>query len=114
MDAIRALNIRLDRVTVENLDWQKCLSTWDRPSTFFFLDPPYTHCSATLYSPWTIADIHRLRETLAKLRGTWMVTLNDHPDIRAIFQGCQIQAISRAKGITSKGTVYKEIIITPA
>jgi DNA adenine methylase len=113
MDAIRQLNVRLDRVTVENLEWDRCLSIWDRPSTFFFLDPPYTHCSSTLYSPWTIADIHRLRERLASLRGKWMVTLNDHPEIRAIFQECSIKSVTRPKGIGAKGATYKEIIITP-
>jgi hypothetical protein len=67
-----------------------------------------------LYSPWTIADIHRLRERLASLRATWLLTLNDHPDIRAIFHGCAIKSITRTKGIGARGADYKEIIITPA
>lgn len=113
MDAIRALNVRLDRTVIENLDWERCLSVWDRPSTFFFLDPPYTHCATTLYSPWKLSDVHRLRERLRDLRGSWMVTLNDHPDIRAIFSGCEVNSVSRPKGIGGKGADYREIIITP-
>ena len=113
MDAIRQLNIRLDRVTVENLDWEKCLSVWDRPSSFFFLDPPYTACSSTLYSPWKHSDILRLREKLATLKGKWLLTLNDHPEIRETFQEYKITAISRAKGIGGRGKSYGELIILP-
>jgi DNA adenine methylase len=114
LDAIRQLSVRLDRTTIENLDWERCITFYDRPTTFFFLDPPYTHCSSTLYSPWTIADVHRLRERLGSLKGKWMVTLNDHSEIRPIFHGCNILSGTRPKGIGAKGADYKEIIITPS
>lgn len=106
MEAIRQLNVRLDRVTIEHIDWEKCLRIWDRTETFFFLDPPYTACTSTLYSPWSIADVLRLKDR-------WMVTLNDHPDVRRVFAGCKIKAISRPKGIGGGGKAYGEVIITP-
>jgi DNA adenine methylase len=117
LEAIRALNLRLDRTCIENLDWQRCLELYDRPSTFFFIDSPYTDCDAGMYATWTASDIQKLRDAVWKLRGRWLVTLNDTPTIRAIFDGCQFKAISRARGIrNAAGTpqaTYREVIISP-
>jgi DNA adenine methylase len=49
METIRQLNLRLDSATIEHLDWERCMDLYDRPSTFFFLDPPYTDCAKTNY-----------------------------------------------------------------
>jgi hypothetical protein len=45
-----------------------------------------------------------------------MITLNDTATIRAIFDGCQIRAVSRQRGIQNvagEAGVYRELIITP-
>jgi DNA adenine methylase len=52
------------------------------------------------------------RERLARLKGRWLVTLNDAPEIRRAFAGCEIRSIERAKGIGGE-RVYKELVITP-
>ncbi len=114
---IRALSVRLDRVTIEHLDWQRCLELYDRPTTFFFLDPPYTECEVRMYGAWTNADVQILRDRLDQVRGKWLLTLNDTPAIRGIFDGCQVQAFSRPRGISNKagGTApaFKELLIQP-
>lgn len=116
LEAIRALNVRLDRVTIEHLDWQRCLALYDRPTTFFFLDPPYTECDAGMYASWTDTDVRGLREQLGRLRGKWLLTLNDTPSIRAIFAGCELRSVERARGINNRqgGRRYRELVITPA
>ncbi len=116
LEAIRALNVRLDRVTIEHLDWQRCLALYDRPTTFFFLDPPYTECQASMYASWTDTDVRGLRGQLDRLRGKWLLTLNDTPSIRAIFAGCELRAVERARGIDNRHGArrYRELIITPA
>jgi DNA adenine methylase len=116
MEVIRALNLRLDRVCIEHLSWEKCLTLYDRPSTFFFLDPPYTGCGATTYKAWTDTDVRILRNKIDKLRGKWLVTLNDNAANRKIFSGCKIRSVDRAMGINNQGDTakrYKELIITP-
>lgn len=113
MESIRLLNIRLDRVTIENLDWERCLTLYDRPETLFFCDPPYTSCQAGTYSAWKISDVLRFRQVLDRLRGRWIVTLNDNPEIRQIFADCSILSVARAKGISQvKEKIYREIIIS--
>lgn len=118
METIRALNVRLDRTCIEQLSWEKCLELYDRPTTFFFLDPPYTECGTTMYQGWTNTDVQILHDRLAKLRGKWLVTLNDTPAVRAIFAGCELTPITRSLGINGKGggkrPPYKELIIRPA
>jgi DNA adenine methylase len=116
MDAIRELSVRLDRALIEELDWLDCVKRYDRPSTFFFFDPPYTGCSDTAYAAWKLADVMRLREVLRSLKGRWLVTLNDAPDVRGVFADCTLQSVSRPLGISGragKGRKYQELIIQP-
>ena len=99
----------------EHVDWKRCIELYDRPTTFFFLDPPYTECKVKMYSGWTNADVQELRERLRAIRGKWLVTINDTPATRAIFQDCEILPIERAKGINARAVdpIYRELIITP-
>jgi len=116
MEAIRALSHRLDRVCIEHLDWQHCLRLYDRPGTFFFVDPPYTGCKADQYEAWTNTDVQILRDRLFALKGKWLLTLNDTRAIRGIFSGCEFTPISRARGINNKSgpaVIYRELIIRP-
>jgi DNA adenine methylase len=40
-EELSAAHLRLARVQVEHLPWDKCLSKYDRPHTLFYMDPPY-------------------------------------------------------------------------
>jgi DNA adenine methylase len=107
---------RFDRVSVENLDWRRCLDLYDKPSTFFFLDPPYCGGSQGAYASWKESDFEDLRDKLISLRGRWLLTLNDSPALRAIFSSCVIRPVDRAKGIAAANKNvdrYHELIITP-
>lgn len=115
MELIRALSVRLDAVQIEHLDWTHCLSLYDRSATFFFIDPPYTECKPSMYEGWTDTDVQVLRAAISRLRGKWLVTLNDTVAIRSIFAGCLIKPVSRSRGINNRHgpRIYNELIITP-
>jgi len=116
MEIIRQLNLRLDRVTIEHLDWTRCLELYDRPTTFFFIDPPYTECGKTAYEGWQDSDVMNLKTRLDRIRGRWLVTLNDTASIRAIFHDCKVKSVTRVLGINNKkggATAYKELVIAP-
>jgi len=108
---------RLDRVTVENLDWERCMALYDCPGALHFCDPPYTSVKQLdAYHPWTRADAHRLRDRLATLKGKWIVTLDDCPGNRDLFSGCGIIPVSTRANMTAKSDSsrrFKEMIITP-
>ena len=69
---------RLDGVTVEGFNWNDFIRRCDRPSTLFYLDPPYwgheTDYGAGLFDR---ADFARLATQLQALRGRFLLRLND-------------------------------------
>ena len=114
---LSAFHNRLDRVTVECLDWEKCVRLYDCVDSLHFIDPPYTTMdSIGTYRSWTSEDVNRLRSLLSELKGRWIVTLNDDPANRAAFSGCQFIPVSTHCSLRSKdksGRRFSEIIITP-
>jgi DNA adenine methylase len=76
---------RLQRVTIENLDACACITRYDRPETFFYIDPPYYHVAQDYAVQFSDADFVRLRETLRKVNGRFLLSLNDVPDVRKTF-----------------------------
>ena len=113
---ITSLHTRLDRVTVENLTWQRCLSLYDSPQALFFLDPPYTAGEVRAYAPWTDAQVSELAGVLRSISGSWICTLNDCASNRAAFTGCHIVYVSTSANMSnarSPGRRFGEIIIRP-
>ena len=78
---------RIARVVIENLDWRACLARYDRPSTIFFLDPPYYGTAGYGGPAWKLEEYEALSHALRKLRGKALLTINDHSDIRRVFAG---------------------------
>lgn len=83
---IALLSRRLDRVTIECLDWQRCIKLYDSPATLFFIDPPYTAGQTYLYSVWSHDDLTALHQVLLNLKGNWILTINDSPSNRDLFK----------------------------
>jgi len=115
-DNITAVSERLDRVNVENLDWRDAFARYDAGSTFFFVDPPYIRASDTNYAAWPPGEMLNLRSALEKLKGTWLLTVDDSPECREIFAGLPTRSVARANGIENrpgrrKNPIYRELII---
>ncbi|GAP66251.1 hypothetical protein MBSD_n1555 [Mizugakiibacter sediminis] len=83
---LSAVHLRLAHVTIEHLDWRECIERYDRPETFFFLDPPYWKL-AGYGVPFGWDQYEALAVAMRRLKGKALLTLNDHPDIRALFAG---------------------------
>lgn len=77
---------RLQRVTIENLDACKCIEKYDRKETFFYIDPPYYHVSQDYFRPFEDSDFQHLATTIASIKGRFILSLNDHEDIRKMFK----------------------------
>jgi DNA adenine methylase len=43
-EELSAAHLRLARVYIENVSYQKILERFDKPHTFFYIDPPYYGC----------------------------------------------------------------------
>lgn len=111
---VSSFHVRMDRVTVENMTWQRCLDLYDSDQTLMFLDPPYTAGEVRAYAPWAQAQVDELAAALRKVKGEWVCTLNDSSDNRAAFAGCKIMAVSTSANMSnarSPGRRFGEIII---
>ncbi|KIA82004.1 restriction endonuclease subunit M [Chromobacterium piscinae] len=83
---LSAAHLRLSGVTVENLDWSRCIERYDREHTFFYLDPPYWQTEG--YGvPFPFEEYEKMAEMMRNVRGRVMVSINDHPEIRRAFAG---------------------------
>ncbi len=114
--SLAPLSARLDRVSIERLDWQRCMSLYDSPETLFYLDPPYTAGKCDQYNLFTMEDIHAIAVTLSKLKGKWLLSINDTPEIRSLFEPFQTQEIETTasmRNARSPGSTFKELLIHP-
>lgn len=109
---LSAAHLRLARVTIEHLPWQACIERYDRPHTLFFADPPYWQTEG--YGvPFGWEQYEALAGTMRALKGRLILTINDHPDIRALFDGFpqQVVAINYTVGGGAKKKPARELII---
>lgn len=81
---LSAAHLRLHQVVVENLTWQACVAKYDAPHTLFFLDPPYWQTEG-YGSEFGWDEYEQLASVMASLKGRAIMTINDHPEIRRLF-----------------------------
>lgn len=109
---IEAAHKRLERVQIECLPYDKILAHYDRPTTLFYLDPPYWGRKLYRYN-FSEADFTGLEENLRKLKGKFVLSLNDLLPVRALFRRFRIRPVELAYTSQKKaGRTYKEVLIT--
>jgi len=114
---IGAAHQRLNGVVVENLSYERCLKNYDSRDTFFFIDPPYQNAANSAYQGWNEKQLGAFRREVGRLKGKWIVTLNDSPFTRDLFAGCNLHPIVSENRAVNRRThgdqKFGEIIITP-
>ncbi|WP_322104045.1 DNA adenine methylase [Paraburkholderia sp. J41] len=89
-EALSAAHLRLSGAYIEKLDWQICMSRYDRPHTLFFLDPPYWETEG--YGvPFGIEQYELMAAVMTEIKGRAILTVNDHPAMRQIFSGLDFE-----------------------
>jgi DNA adenine methylase len=102
---------RLANVQIESLPYDQVLARYDRPSTVFYLDPPYFGVSLYRYN-LSKEDFVLLAERLRGLRGKFILSLNDRPEVRQIFGEFICEPISLSYSVQrTPGKRYGELII---
>ena len=101
---------RLQRVQIESLPYEQVLQKYDRPTTLFYVDPPYF--GRRLYRHNLGAeDFVILAEHLRKLRGNFVLSLNDLPEVRSIFADFRIQSTDLIYTAKTNPTSHRELLI---
>jgi len=112
---LEALHERLAPVTIERLRWQDFLSRYDRPGTFFYLDPPYFNCERDYGAGmFDQAEFEEMAERLAGMKGRFLLSLNDHPTVRNLFARFDIEEVETTYTISEKagGQPARELLIS--
>jgi DNA adenine methylase len=111
-ETIEATHKRLARVQIENLPYEKILRRFDRPQTLFYLDPPYYARSLYRYN-LSHDDFVKMAGLLSEVRGKFVLSLNDVPQVREIFRRFKAKGIElpyTAQKIAGKR--FQEVLIT--
>ncbi|WP_336981566.1 DNA adenine methylase [Altererythrobacter fulvus] len=110
---LQELGERMAGVTIECLDWQAFVRRWDRPNTLFFLDPPYfgfeNKYGAGLFDR---SQFEVMAQILAGIRGRFILSLNDHPEIRRIFAAFDLEEVGTTYTTGPKAKAARELIIS--
>jgi len=106
---------RLIHVVIECKDFRDLIPRYDRPHSFFFLDPPYWNIPGYKYD-FAEQDFLDLVEILRKLKGKFLMTINDTPEIREIFKGFVIEETtlkySCCSSAKSRAKIRSELLIS--
>lgn len=113
-EELSEVHLRLSRVYIENKPYQKLIERYDKPHTFFYLDPPY-HGYEDYYGDGIFSsdDFMVLRDLLASVQGKFIMSINNTPQIREIFGQFNIETVATtytAAG-ANKRVAVRELLI---
>jgi DNA adenine methylase len=113
-EELSAVHLRLSRVYVENRPFDAIISRFDKPDTFFYCDPPY-YGFEDYYGKGIFSreDFQKLRDLLSSIKGKFILSINDTPEIRKLYKGFKIDVVETSymsAGADKKKSV-KELLI---
>lgn len=114
---IRQARERLLNTIIENRDFEKLILSYDRPTTVFYCDPPYyglTGYGSQGSGVFSVDDHIRLRDILTQIQGRYLLSINDHPDIRELYRGFNIEEVGVRYSVSrnNKSTLKRELLIS--
>lgn len=114
-EELSAVHYRLSRVYIENRSYAQVFTRFDKPDTFFYVDPPYYGCEdyygAGIFDR---SDFIKLQDILASISGKFILSINDVPEIRKIFGKFYIEEVETtysAAGADKKKKVTELLIM---
>ena len=109
---LSAAHLRLASTFIEHLPWHECMARYDRPHSFFYLDPPYWQTEGYGVD-FTFAEYERMASVMRSLQGKAILSINDHADIRRVFDGFQLEQleIDYTVGGGQKAATRGELIV---
>lgn len=114
---IEAVHERLAGVVIERLPWSDFLARYDRDETLFYLDPPYYGSEGTYGRDlFDRGQFEAMAAALRGLRGRFLLSLNDHPEVRRIFAGFtfDVEDVRYQVGGMDRSKMVREVIISNA
>lgn len=113
-EELSAAHLRLARVFVENLPFIRLIDRYDRQHTVFYIDPPYFGCENDYGKEiFQRTDFEVLAERLATIKGKFIMSINDVPEIRKLFASFNLQTVKTgySMGDAKKNGVVRELLV---
>lgn len=111
---ITELKNRMANVVVENQDFETLINHYDRPDAFFYADPPYFSTEDMYAVGFNLDDHVRLKNTLKNIKGKFLLSYNDCPEIRELYSGFSLFDFSRTHSMAQRyeaGKEFRELLI---
>ena len=105
----RLAALALPRTTVHRGDYRETLARAPKDAAVF-LDPPY-FTATPVYQDHAKFDFEALAETCRGLTQPWVMTIDDCPEVRALFAGLPMQQWSKDYSATKERKVGRELLI---
>jgi DNA adenine methylase len=108
------VHARLAGVVIECLPYAEFITRYDRPETLFYLDPPYWGCESD-YGKDSFArnDFEVLSRLLRGLKGRFIMSINDVPEMRELFGWADITEVKTTYTVgREKGKRVGELVIS--
>ena len=104
---------RLSGVVIERLPWEAFIDRYDNAGTLFYLDPPYFGCETDYgKNVFSRSDFMRIAAKLGSIKGRFIVSLNDRPEVREVFAEFRICDVPLTYTIAGgDGKPVSEVII---
>lgn len=103
---------RLQRVQIECLPYEQILQRFDRPTSLFYMDPPYWGRKLYRFN-FTEADFRNLADALKAVKGKFVLSVNDVPELRTLFKSYTIREIELPyTAQRTAGKRFRELLIT--
>lgn len=111
---------RLAKVVIENQDFEKLVRHYDKPASFFYLDPPYFETEGYYQNVgekgFSEADHIRLRDRLMRIEGKFLLSYNDCSFVRELYdkESICIESVTRLNNIKQRydmGSQFEEVLI---
>lgn len=99
---LSAAHLRLADTCIEHLSWADCVARYDRPHTLFFCDPPYWETEG--YGvPFPLSEYEALAAAARSIQGSMIITVNDHPEMRRVFDGLPFDVVGITYSVGGAG-----------
>ena len=113
-DELSAVHLRLSRVYIDNRNYADLIPKFDKPDTFFYIDPPY-YGYENYYGDGVFykSDFEKLRDILSTVQGKFILSINYVPEILKLFKGFYIEGVdtSYSCGGADKKKKVTELLI---
>jgi len=90
IDFLTQASKRLNKVVIEQVDFEQLIKTYDRAGALFYLDPPYYEAEKYYPDRFHPEDHVRLQKALSGVKGKFVLSYNDCPEIRELYKNFTI------------------------